>query len=99
MPSLHLIVNLHRSSRAAAQSTTCALRTKENAVMLKLYIPIVPATVVAIKEYLWAELPSVKSSHRLEAIARGLGFKTYAALLQATQSIVPTMVKPKTAPF
>jgi len=67
--------------------------------MLKLYIPIVPATVVAIKEYLWAELPSVKSSHRLEAIARGLGFKTYAALLQATQSIVPTMVKPKTAPF
>jgi hypothetical protein len=67
--------------------------------MLKLYIPIAPATVVAIKEYLWAELPSVKSSHRLEATARGLGFKSYAALLQAAQCIIPTVVKPETAPF
>jgi len=67
--------------------------------MLKLHIPMAPAIVIAIKEYLWAELPSVKSSHRLEATARGLGFKTYAALLQAAQSTIPTVVTPETAPF
>ncbi len=54
--------------------------------MLDLRIPITIATVEAIKAYLLRALPNVKSSHRVEAVARGLGFRTYAALLQSANS-------------
>jgi hypothetical protein len=40
----------------------------------------------AIKDELTRVLPEVKSSHRCEALGRGLGFKTYASALTATKS-------------
>jgi len=54
--------------------------------MLNLYVPINATSVEAVKKYLWSELASVKSSHRVEAIARGLGFKSYAAMLHTAKS-------------
>jgi hypothetical protein len=67
--------------------------------MFDLYIPITSATIDTIKEYLWDELPSVKSTHRLEAIARGLGFRTYAAMLESAKSVLHTLCKPDGTPF
>jgi hypothetical protein len=48
-----------------------------------------PSTVDQIKSTLTKSIPEVKSSHRVEAIGRGLGFRSYAALLAASQSAVP----------
>jgi hypothetical protein len=53
--------------------------------MLDLRIPIKIAAVEAVKAYLLGALPEVKSSHRVEAAARGLGFHTYAAMLHAAK--------------
>jgi hypothetical protein len=57
--------------------------------MFVLRIPITPAHVDALKAGLTKALPEVKSSHRVEALGRGLGFKTYAALRTAAQSSEP----------
>ncbi|SUS06830.1 conserved hypothetical protein [uncultured Defluviicoccus sp.] len=43
----------------------------------------------AIKAELTRKLPDVKSSHRCEAIARGLGFRTNAAAIAAVKSGTP----------
>jgi hypothetical protein len=54
--------------------------------MLDLQIPISPATIKLIKTHLLKALPDVKSSTRVEAAARGLGFETHAAMLAAARS-------------
>jgi hypothetical protein len=59
--------------------------------MFVLRIPITPAHVDALKADLIKTLPEVKSSHRVEALGRGLGLKTYAALRAVAQSTVPSM--------
>ena len=51
--------------------------------MLNLRIPITVATIRILKTYLLRALPEVKSSHRVEAIARGLGSLTFAAMRHA----------------
>lgn len=51
-----------------------------------LNTPISIDTLDAAKGYLTRALPDVKSSHRCEALARGLGFRTYAALLSAAKT-------------
>lgn len=51
--------------------------------MFALTIHITPASLMALKADLTKSLPDVKSSHRVEALARGLGFQTYAAMRAA----------------
>lgn len=48
--------------------------------MFSLSMPMTMSVVDTIKLALTKALPSVKSSHRCEAFARGLGYRTYAAL-------------------
>ena len=48
--------------------------------MFALKIPVTSSTSEAIKADLTRTLPDVKSSHRCEAFARGLGFGSHAAL-------------------
>jgi hypothetical protein len=57
--------------------------------MFVLRIPVTLSAVELIKLGLTKSIPKVKSSHRVEALGRGLGFRTYAALLAASQSSVP----------
>lgn len=54
--------------------------------MFDLQIPINPANIKTLKAEFTKELPEVKSSHRVEAAARGLGFRTYAAMRAAALS-------------
>jgi hypothetical protein len=54
--------------------------------MFVLRIPITPSGLDDLKAYFTKVVPEVKSSHRVEALGRGLGFKTYAALRVAAQS-------------
>lgn len=54
--------------------------------MFTLNIPVTSGNVAAIKAELTRTLPGVKSSHRCEAAARGLGYKTYASMLAAGRS-------------
>lgn len=49
--------------------------------MVELTITVSNQHLNYIKAYLRTQAPHVKSSHRCEALARGLGFQTYAALL------------------
>jgi len=51
--------------------------------MFVLIIRITPASLMALKADLTKSLPDVKSSHRVEALARGFGFQTYAAMRAA----------------
>lgn len=53
--------------------------------MFALKIPVSADRLDAIKAELTRKLPDVKSSHRCEAIARGLGFRTYATALTAVK--------------
>lgn len=54
--------------------------------MFTLSIAVTASNLDAIKLALTKALPDVKSSHRGEAIARGLGYRTYASLLEAARS-------------
>lgn len=54
--------------------------------MFALKIPVSADRLDAIKAELTQKLPDVKSSHRCEAIARGLGFRTYAGALAAVKA-------------
>jgi hypothetical protein len=47
--------------------------------MFVLTVSLTESDLNLLKGFLAKECPDVKSSHRCEAIARGLGFKTYAA--------------------
>jgi hypothetical protein len=51
-----------------------------------LKVSVTSAGLELIKADLTRALPQIKSSHRCEAVARSLGFRTYAALRVATQS-------------
>jgi len=53
--------------------------------MFTLSVSLTSASLDAVKGDLRRVLPWVKSAHRCEAVARGLGFHTYAALLSATR--------------
>lgn len=59
---------------------------KEAAAMFAPRIPITLANIETIKLRLAKSLGEVKSSHRVEAIARGLGFRTNASLRAAAKS-------------
>jgi hypothetical protein len=67
--------------------------------MFVLRIPVTPSHVDALKADLIKTLPEVKSSHRVEALGRGLGFKTYAALRAVAESTVPLMATISGASF
>ncbi len=67
--------------------------------MFVLRIPIVPSAVEQIKSDLTNTLPEVKSSHRVEAFGRGLGFRTYATLLSASRSPEPPLATVSGAAF
>ncbi len=54
--------------------------------MFTLTVPVTSANLDAIKGELARTLPEVKSSHRCEALGRGLRFGTYAALRAAMRS-------------
>jgi len=54
--------------------------------MLELRIPITLGTIGTIKHELAETIGQVKSSHRIEASARALGFRTYASMLEAAKS-------------
>ncbi len=58
--------------------------------MFTLAIPYSKSTLAFLKAELTRKLPEVKSSHRCEAMARGLGFRTYAAAQNAASSDVVT---------
>ena len=57
--------------------------------MFVLRISVTPSAVEHIKAELTRDLAEVKSSHRVEAIGRGLGFRSYAALRAVSQQSVP----------
>jgi hypothetical protein len=71
----------------------------EDAIVFTLTIPVTPTSVEAIKAELTKSLPGVKSSHRCEAVARGLGYRTYASLLSATRGSVPHVATAEGATF
>jgi hypothetical protein len=54
--------------------------------MFNLQLSLSQSVVEALKAGVRLELPQVQSTHRVEALARGLGFKTYAAMLSAASS-------------
>jgi len=67
--------------------------------MFDLKIPFDQSTLDSIKADLTRFLPHIKSSHRCEAIGRGLGFSTYAAALAASVTDTPVVVTVRGAPF
>lgn len=54
--------------------------------MFTLSIPVSADRLDILKAELTHRIPNVKSSHRCEALARGLGFRTFASALAATRS-------------
>lgn len=67
--------------------------------MFALNIPVTSASLDAIKAELTRTLSHVKSSHRCEAIARGLGYRTYAALLAATRAPITDLATAQGSAF
>jgi hypothetical protein len=67
--------------------------------MFTLHIPVTVAAIEEIKLGLTKSLPEIKSSHRVEALGRGLGFRTYAALLASSRLSEPTTTTVKGAEF
>lgn len=67
--------------------------------MFTLSIPVSASAVDATKLSLTRALPNVKSSHRCEAMARGLGFRTHASLLAETKSAKPVTATVNDAAF
>ncbi|MBR1163529.1 hypothetical protein [Bradyrhizobium elkanii] len=59
--------------------------------MFVLRISVTLPAIDRIKLLLTQDLPDVKSSHRVEALGRGLGFRTYAALRTAVQESTPSL--------
>jgi hypothetical protein len=67
--------------------------------VFSLKLPVTSSASDAIKAKLTRTLPNVKSSHRCEAFARGLGFGTYASLLAGCRLQVPTIATANGAAF
>lgn len=61
--------------------------------MFALTILVSADQLDTIKAELTRKLSDVKSSHRCEAIARGLGFRTYATALNAVRSSTPRKIQ------
>jgi hypothetical protein len=59
--------------------------------MFVLRISVTSPAIERIKALLTQSLPDVKSSHRVEALGRGLGFRAYAALRAAAQAPAPVV--------
>lgn len=53
--------------------------------MFFLHVTITPEAVVSLKTDLAKTYPHVKSSHRVEALARAFGFSTFAAMLATSK--------------
>jgi hypothetical protein len=64
-----------------------------------LKVSVTSAGLELLKADLTRALPQIKSSHRCEAVARGLGFRTYAALRAASQSPDPIIATANGAAF
>jgi len=64
-----------------------------------LSIPLSSSSLNAVKLALTDSLPDVKSSHRCEALGRGLGFRTYAALLASLRCDTSNVVLVNEAAF
>jgi hypothetical protein len=64
-----------------------------------LNIPVTRASIDAIKLELAKTLSTVKSSHRCEAIARGLGYRTYATLLATVDAVTPAIAAVQASVF
>lgn len=60
--------------------------------MFTLEIAVTPDRLNAIKGELNSTLPHIKSSHRCEAIARGLGFRTYSSARVIALTAAPDRV-------
>lgn len=60
--------------------------------MFSLSIELCSSKLDEAKKFLAKSIPQVKSSHRCEALARGLGFRTYASLRAALTSQSATKV-------
>ncbi len=67
--------------------------------MFVLRIRVTPSALDQLKLVLTKSLPDVKSSHRVEALGRGLGFRTYASLLAASRSSDPPIAEVSGSPF
>jgi hypothetical protein len=67
--------------------------------MFELRIPLTLAAITSIKADLTQSLAAVKSSHRVEAVARGLGFQTNAAMRVAVKTNAPLRVNVRWEPF
>ena len=67
--------------------------------MFCLRISLTLAAIDEVKAHLLRALPHVKSSHRVEATGRGLGFQTYAALRAAVQEPGDLSVEVTWEPF
>ncbi len=59
--------------------------------MFVLSISVSSSAIERIKAALTNTIPDVKSSHRVEALGRSLGFRSYASLRAATKSASPTI--------
>jgi hypothetical protein len=64
-----------------------------------LKLTITKSGLLYLKAQLRQTLPRVKSSHRCKAIARGLGFRTYASLLSTIRSLGSVLVTADAAAF
>jgi len=64
-----------------------------------LTFPVTSSDIAELKTDLGNALCGVKSSHRCEALGRGLGFKTYASLLAAARAPSPVMATADGAAF
>lgn len=62
-------------------------------VMFTLDLSLSPSALASIKTHVGKNLPDVKSSHRCEAIGRGLGFHTYASALARAGGHTPPIVR------
>lgn len=64
-----------------------------------LAVALTPSALCVAKNTLGKLCRHIKSSHRCEALGRGLGFKTYAALLASAQANVSSTVRPDVQAF
>ncbi len=67
--------------------------------MFTLTFPVTSSNIAELKTDLGKALCGVKSSHRCEALGRGLGFQTYASLLAAARAPSPVMATADGAAF
>jgi hypothetical protein len=71
----------------------------EDAIVFTLEIAVTPDRLNAIKGELTRTLPQIKSSHRCEAMSRGLGFRTHASAMASARSEAPDRVVVSGEPF